>query len=42
MIWEKQEYKELGRNWIKKLKDDQVEAKTDLCIIVSEIAPQKN
>ncbi len=40
MIWESKNTKNWGGDWIKKLKDDQVEAKADLCIIVSQVLPE--
>lgn len=40
ILWESKNTKQWSNNWISKLKEDQVRAKADICIIVSQALPQ--
>ncbi|HEY5714605.1 MAG TPA: DUF2130 domain-containing protein [Candidatus Gracilibacteria bacterium] len=39
ILWESKNTKQWTRDWIKKLKDDQVTAKADLCILITRAMP---
>lgn len=39
ILWESKNTKHWSDEWIKKLKDDQMQAKADLCVIVSQTLP---
>lgn len=41
MIWESKNTKSWSGDWIKKLKDDQVIAKADMAILVSQVLPEE-
>ena len=40
LLWESKNTKNWGGDWIKKLKDDQVQAKADICVIVTQALPE--
>src|SRR3989344_962578 len=39
LLWESKNTKNWGGDWIKKLKDDQVRAKADICVIMTQALP---
>jgi hypothetical protein len=40
ILWESKRTKNWSESWIKKLKDDQLEAKADIAVIISEVLPK--
>lgn len=40
LLWESKNTKSWGGDWIKKLKDDQVRAKADVCVIMTQALPE--